>query len=103
MESFYISQVLDGEISAFTYFVDTYKAMAFAIAYRITGNKEDGEEVVQDAFVKAYRSLKKFRQDSKFSTWFFRIVVNVALTRVKKNERFVDADIDVNSLPDDMI
>jgi len=103
MESFYIRQVIDGDVSVFTYFVDTYKAMAFAIAYRITGNKEDGEEVVQDAFVKAYRSLKKFRQDSKFSTWFFRIVVNVALTRVKRNERFIDADIDVGSLPADMI
>jgi len=103
MESFYISQVIDGDVSAFTYFVNTYKDMAFAIAYRITGSKEDGEEVVQDAFVKAYRSLKKFRQDAKFSTWFYRIVVNVALSRVKKNERYVDADIDVSSLPDEMI
>ena len=103
MESLYIRQVIDGDASAFTYFVNTYKAMAFAIAYRITGNKEDGEEVVQDAFVKAYRSLKKFRQESKFSTWFFRIVVNVALTRTRKNERYVDRDIDIGSLPDDMI
>jgi RNA polymerase sigma factor (sigma-70 family) len=103
MESIYIRRVIDGDVSAFTYFVNTYKGMAFTIAYRITGNREDGEEVAQDAFMKAYRSLKKFRQDSKFSTWFFRIVVNLALTRIKKNERWIDADVDVNSLPDQLV
>lgn len=84
MESFYISRILAGEVSLFSYFVDKYKDMAYSIAFPITGNPQDAEEVVQDAFVKAYSSLSRFRQDAKFSTWFYRIVVNRALSKVRR-------------------
>ncbi len=103
MELFYIRQIIEGDISRFSFFVETYKDMSFAIAYRITDNREDAEEVVQDSFVKAYRSLHQFRQDSRFSTWLFRIVVNVALSKVKKNKKNIVSDIDLAMLPDDLI
>ena len=89
MDSLYIQKVLNGDYSAFSYFVDKYKDMAYSISFRILDNKEDAEEIVQDSFLKAYNSLKKFRQDSKFTTWFYRIVVNNALTKAKRRKLII--------------
>ena len=85
MESVYIKQILGGDLSKFTYFVEQYKHMAYTIAFRIVNNKEDAKDVVQDSFIRAYNSLSKFRNDSKFSTWFYKIVVNNSLTKIKKD------------------
>ena len=90
MEYFYIEQIKAGDTFRFTYFVDTYKDMAFSIAFRILNNTENAEEVVQDAFLKTYRSLHKFRQDAKFSTWLYKIVVNTALTKAKRNKAWAN-------------
>lgn len=78
-----VQQVLSGNTSAFSQFVDSYQDMAITIAYRICGNMQDAEDVVQDSFVKAYRNLHSFRADSKFSTWLYRIVYNTAVTSTK--------------------
>lgn len=83
MDNLYLRLVLEGDVSKFSYFIDKYKGVAFSIAYRIVNSREDAEEVVQDAFLKAFRSLGKFRMGSKFSTWFYRIVVNTSLSRVR--------------------
>ncbi|HUI30235.1 MAG TPA: sigma-70 family RNA polymerase sigma factor [Candidatus Acidoferrales bacterium] len=83
MDELYIGLILRGDVSKYSYFVEKYKGMAFSIAFRIVNNKEDAEEIVQDAFLKAFKSLNKFRRDSKFSTWFYRIVVNTSLSRVR--------------------
>lgn len=92
-EKLQIKQVLKGDTSAFTYFVDTYQDMAITIAFRICGNKQDAEDIVQNAYVKAFHNLHTFRTDSKFSTWFYRIVYNTALTHISSsgfNTEFVD-------------
>ncbi|MES2372948.1 MAG: sigma-70 family RNA polymerase sigma factor [Bacteroidota bacterium] len=86
MELTYIRQIIAGDTERFGYFVDTYKHMAFTIAFRVVNNHEDAEEVVQDAFVKAYISLHNFRQDSKFSTWLYKIVVNTALSKTRRKK-----------------
>ncbi len=78
-----VLQVLSGNTSAFAYFVETYQDMAITIAYRICGNMQDAEDVVQESYVKAYRNLLSFRSDSKFSTWLYRIVYNTAITLTK--------------------
>lgn len=83
MDDLHFQLVLDGDVAKFSWFIDRYKGMAFSIAYRIVNNREDAEEIVQDAFLKAFRSLDKFRRGSKFSTWFYRIVVNTSLTKVR--------------------
>lgn len=88
-----IRKVLKGDTSAFAYFVDTYQDMAVTIAYRVCGNRQDAEDIVQNAFVKAFHNLHTFRSDSKFSTWFYRIVYNTALTHINNrnfNTEFVD-------------
>lgn len=90
MERVYIREVLEGNTARFTYFVDTYKDMAYAVAYSVLHHREEAEDVVQDTFVKAYQSLHTFRKDAKFSTWLYQIVVNTALTRVKRNQKFSD-------------
>ena len=84
MDDMYLTRVLAGDASKYSYFVEKYKDMAFSIAYRIVGSREDAEEIVQDAFLNAYRALRTFRRDAKFSTWFYRIVVNRALSKVKR-------------------
>ena len=76
--------------------------MAYTIAYRIVHNKEDAEEIVQDSFLRVFKSLAKFHGDSKFSTWFYKIVVNQSLSKVKamrKNEQ----DIDVEEVSENLV
>ena len=71
--------------------VDRYKDLAFTIAFRILGKREDAEEVVQDAFVKAFQNLSSFRQKAKFSTWLYRIVYNTAISKKRlKNRLSID-------------
>jgi RNA polymerase sigma-70 factor, ECF subfamily len=64
-----------------------HASKAYYIAYGILGQKDDAEEVTQDAFVRIYRALEKFRGDSEFSTWMYRIVVNQARNRYRWNKR----------------
>ena len=99
MELFYLQKVLAGDISGFSYFIDQYKDMAYSIAYRIVNNREDAEEIVQDSFMKAYRALHSFRQDSKFSTWFYRIVVNQSLTKRARYKTEFNT-IDLSKIPE---
>jgi len=80
-----IKNILKGDTSAFSYFVETYQDMAVTIAYRISNNMQDAEDITQDAFVKAFHNLHTFRTDSKFSTWFFRIVYNTAITHTRSS------------------
>lgn len=92
-EKLIVSKVLKGNTSAFSYFVDTYQDMAMTIAYRVCQNKQDAEDIVQNAFVKAFHNLHTFRSDSKFSTWFYRIVYNTAITHLNSSvfsNEFVD-------------
>jgi RNA polymerase sigma factor (sigma-70 family) len=85
-ESVYIRRIIDGDVAPFSWFVETYKDMAFSIACHILGNNQDAEEVVQDAFLQAFRSIRSFKGRSKFSTWLYRIVVNGSLNRLKKKK-----------------
>lgn len=102
MELFYIQQILEGNPDKFSYFVDQYKNMAFSIALRIVNNNEDAEEVVQDSFLKAYKSLASFRGDSKFSTWLFKIVVNRSLSKVRRKV-FITKEVEIEDVPDSLI
>jgi RNA polymerase sigma-70 factor (ECF subfamily) len=66
------------------------------LAVRLVGGREDAEEILQDAFLRAFRGLDQFRGDAKFSTWFYRIVYNLCMTRVSRRrgmtERLEDWD-----------
>ena len=81
----YIEQVIQGDTSAFASLVDRYKDLVFTIAMNITRNREDAEEVAQDAFLKAFRKLASFRKESSFATWIYRIAYNEAISKIRKN------------------
>jgi RNA polymerase sigma factor (sigma-70 family) len=85
-DSYYINQVLNGRTSDFAYLIDKYKDMIFTLTFRITGNREDAEEVSQDVFLKAYRGLAAFRGTSKFSTWLYKIAYNESVSRIRKKQ-----------------
>jgi RNA polymerase sigma factor (sigma-70 family) len=92
-DNFYIDRILGGEVAAYASLVEKHKEMVFSIALKILNNREDAEEVAQDAFVKAYQSLKSFERKSKFSTWMYRIVYNAAVSRTRKKKmEFVAMD-----------
>lgn len=90
-----VRSVLEGNHSDFAILVNRYKDRGFNLLRRMLRNQQDAEEVLQDSFMKAYRSLNSFRGDAKFSTWFYRIVYNSALTfldsKRKRDERLLSS------------
>ena len=79
----YIEQVLQGNVNAYSYIVERHKDKAYNLAFRICGNNEEAEEIAQDSFLKAYRSLSGFKMKSSFATWLYRIVYNTAISQVR--------------------
>src|SRR5512142_2172805 len=91
-----------GDMRAFEELVKRYDRNVFRIAQHITQNREDAEDVVQDAFLKAYGNLTQFQEQSKFYTWLVRIAVNEALMKLRRRrpERTVSLDQDVQTEED---
>jgi len=85
-----VALVLGGEQDAYRVLVERHSRAVFRLAYRMMGNEHDAEEVVQETFLKAYRSLKKFEERSAFSTWLYRITSNCALDLIRKRQRHDD-------------
>ena len=83
----YIDKVLQGETNAFAVLVDRYKDMIFTLGLKMVKNREEAEEVAQDTFIKIYNSLTKFKGESKFSTWIYKIAYNTCLDRLKKSKK----------------
>ena len=85
----YIDKLIKGDTNAFAVLVDRYKHMVFTLALRILKNKEEAEEVTQDTFLKAYGSLSKFKGDSKFSTWLYKVAYHSSLDYLRKRKRSI--------------
>ena len=83
-----------GDVGAFEELVKRYDRKLFRIARHVTQNREDAQDVVQEAFLKAFRNLSQFREDSQFSTWLVRITVNQSLMKVRKAHRKKEVCID---------
>jgi len=90
-----ISLVLKGDHNAYATLVDRYKSYVFTLTLRFTKNREDAEEVSQDIFIKAYRSLADFKGTAKFSTWLYTIVNTTCITFLRKKR------LEVKSLDDE--
>lgn len=83
----YIDRILQGETNLFAVLVDRYKDMIFTLSLKMVRNREEAEEAAQDTFIKTFNSLSKFKGDSKFSTWIYKIAYNTCLDRLKKNKK----------------
>ena len=84
-----ITQVLDGDVEAFSRLVDRHYDRCARIAMRILGNREDAEEAIQDAFLRAFRALGSYEDRERFSAWLTRILINQCRTiraRVQRRE-----------------
>jgi RNA polymerase sigma-70 factor (ECF subfamily) len=88
-DTYYINQILAGNNYAFSYIIERHKNKAFNLAFRICGNHEEAEELAQDSFLKAFRSLGSFKMNSSFATWLYRIVYNTSISHVRVKKRGV--------------
>ncbi len=88
-----IESVLKGNQADFSILIDRYKNKAFSLLRRMLKNEMDAEEVLQDCFLKSYQSLSHFRNEAKFSTWFYKIVYNSALTKLSGKKRQIEMNM----------
>jgi RNA polymerase sigma factor (sigma-70 family) len=94
-----------GETSAFDILVERYKERLYATVYHMTSNHEDANDLVQDTFIKAYKSLRSFRGQSSFYTWVYRIAVNRTINFIKRRKNrnqfsLDDVDSSIQNDPD---
>lgn len=94
-----IRRVLGGETAAFEVLVRRHQQTIFRLTRRMTRNLEDAEDLAQEAFVQAYRSLASFHGQASFSTWLYRIAVNLCLNRLRATQREDPKEVDA-SIPD---
>ena len=86
-EALLIADLCEGDETALAPLVERYKRMVYRLAMQITKNHADADDVMQETFIKVYRSIRTFRKDAAFETWLYRITVNEALNFVKRRER----------------
>ena len=84
----------EGDMAAFEELVNRHTDMILRVAMHITNSREDAEEAVQDAFLKAFRHLQRFEERARFSTWLTRIVINEALMKLRRPQRTRTVSID---------
>ena len=82
-----VERALDNDLAAFEQLVTRYQTKIVAYATRMLNDQDEGEDVAQEVFIKAYRSLESFRGASSFSTWLYRIATNLCIDRVRKKKR----------------
>jgi RNA polymerase sigma-70 factor (ECF subfamily) len=83
-EQFLVDRVCSGDQTAFHELVGRYKKKIYYLAYDITGDHQEAEDISQEVFMKMYRSLKTFRKDAKMSSWLYQITVNTSIDSLRK-------------------
>jgi len=90
---FYIQRVKAGDVRAFSAIVSNYQKMVFTIILKIVENREDAEDIMQEIFVKVFKSLEQFKEESEFSTWLYRIAYNTTISELRRRKlSFVPMD-----------
>ena len=100
----YIQRVKAGDFNAFSHIVSDYQQMVFTIVFKIVNNREDAEDISQEIFIKVFKSLDSFKEESEFSTWLYRIAYNTTLSEIRKRKIvFSPFDDDFSTLKDEEI
>lgn len=89
-----VAAAKDGDRSAFDELVRRTYAETYTLAYRMTGNDDDARDVTQEAYLRAFRGLKRFRGDARFTTWMYRITANCAATHMGKRRKHRHEELD---------
>jgi len=92
-----IAQVRDGNADAFRVLVERHSQSVFRLAFRMTGNQQDAEDLVQETFLRAYRQMGKFDGRASFSTWLYRIAANCSLDLIRARKRRETQQMPVDS------
>ena len=100
-EHLLVEQARNGERDAFRQLVELYQVKIYRLAYDLTGNGMDAEDLSQDVFVKAFRSLQNFRGDAKFGTWLYRITVNTCFDHRSKKSLSMSTPLSHTEQEDD--
>lgn len=87
IERLLVKRSKNGDIEAFEQLIFDYQKKAYNIALRIMGNQEDAKDMCQEAFIRIYKSIEGFKEQSSFSTWMYRIITNVCLDEIRKKKR----------------
>ena len=87
-DEYYIREILKGDTGSFSQLVEKYNRLAFSLSMKLLNQREDAEEAAQDSFVKAYNSLSSFQSSSTFKTWFFRIVYNTSISKLRTRKNY---------------
>lgn len=98
IDIYLIKKCVDGDIKSFEQLIAKYEKNAFAMALRYLGNYDDASDVTQEALIKVYRNISKFRFESSFTTWLYRIVINTSKDFLKKRAREKNISIEDNQL-----
>ncbi len=93
-EATLVAEAREGKAEAFTQLVNRYERNIYRLALNLTGNREDAEDVLQEAFLKAYSHLDQFQGNSRFYTWLVRIAVNEGLMKLRKRRSDKSASLD---------
>ena len=104
----FVAKARLGDADAYRVLVERHSRALFRLAYRMTCNESDAEDVVQESFMRAYRQLGKFDERASFGTWLYRIAANCALdlvrSRKRRSEQMAPAEADTDSsMPDPML
>ena len=86
-ENTLIERCQQGDLKAFDRLVDKYASWVYQIAFRMTNDRDDADDIAQEAFIRAFSAISKFKQRSSFSTWLYRIAVNVCHDELKRRKR----------------
>lgn len=90
-----IKKVKKGDHQAFADLVDRYKNSVYSICLRMVGNRQEAEDLSQEAFIRAYNNISKFDSDRKFSTWLFRIATNLSIDSLRRKKPSVSLDAEI--------
>ena len=81
-----VRKIQAGDVDAFDSLIFKYRERVYSVIYNLTSNREDASDLTQEAFIKAFQSIKRFKGQSSFFTWLYRIALNTSLTHLRKNK-----------------